>query len=390
VGERLPPVDADDGTVVYGYLGMRPIVGRVSAGQARWSGTFRFLGQRAPFTVGGPVRPHEGEAEEDQSSYDGRVHHQYLDCELDVGGSGVTGSLVASCLDEGEVLEVQGSFSPASPKGTTSPPGDEPFYARTPLSSAPDPSPYYVALAGTPTEAHECAPFVELVESTPRPPGRLALLYTLRWPCEEGKTDGMIYPGMQRKPPAVTWGAYVADVTLDEPPKLLSSAFWAPLGDPDDPNDLTMTLRAYDLVPGVELYFATLSDQFQSPVSSGGSYSVSTVVWAVASDGRYGATTKLPDVQSGHAGVCYSSSSSRDLWLVDLEGDATPELVSRTVSEEVGDRIVNGKHECATVAAKTTFASYSLDPKSLTWQSRPAPKTLRERQLAAGRKLDVP
>src|SRR5690349_16421475 len=42
-GERVPPVDADDGAVVYGYLGRRPLVGRVTVGPARWSGTFRFL-----------------------------------------------------------------------------------------------------------------------------------------------------------------------------------------------------------------------------------------------------------------------------------------------------------------------------------------------------------
>ncbi len=390
VGERVPPIDADDGAVVYGYLGMRPIVGRVSTGQARWSGTFRFLGQRAPFTVGGPARPHEAEAEgeEEPGLYDGRTQHEYLDCELDVGGSGVTGSLVASCLEEEDVLEVRGSFSGVARKGAPSVP-DVPFFVRTPSNGAADAEKFYGALAATPTEAHECAPFVELVEITPRPPSRVALLYTLRFPCEEGEEE-IVYPGTQPKPRAVTWGAYVADVSLDEPPKLLSSTFWAPLGDPDDPNDVSMTLRAHDLLPGIELYLATLTDDFQSPTSSGGNTSVSTVAWVVTSDGRYGPTTALATVESGHAGVCYSVSASRELWLVDLEGDTTPELLARTDREEEGDRVVNGKYECASAGSKTTFASYSFDRARLTWQPRPAPKAVRERQLAAGRKLDVP
>jgi hypothetical protein len=389
-GERVPPLDADDGAVVYGYVGMRPITGRVTIGPARWSGTFRFLGQRAPFTVGGPARVRDDGGEEDAEPalYDGRAHHDYLDCELDVGGSGMTGSLVASCLEEEDVVEVRGFFSPSPRKGMPSPP-DEPFFVRTLSDDAHGGERYYAALAATPTEHHECAPFVQLVQVAPYP-DRVALLYTLRFPCEEGRPDEPLYPGMQQKPPVVTWGAYVADVTQDEPPKLISSTFWAPLGDPNDPNELSMTLRAVDLVPGIELYFATLTDDFQSPTSSGGNTTVSTVAWAVTSEGRYGPTIALPPVESGHAGVCYSVSASRELWLVDIEGDTTPELLARTVSEEVGDRVVNGQHGCATVGSKTTYAPYSFDRARLTWQPRPAPKVIRERQLAAGRQLDVP
>ena len=41
VVDELPPVDGDDGTLVYGYLGSRAIVGRVSPHEGRWSATFR-------------------------------------------------------------------------------------------------------------------------------------------------------------------------------------------------------------------------------------------------------------------------------------------------------------------------------------------------------------
>jgi hypothetical protein len=385
----VPPLDADDGKLVYGYVGRRPIAGRLTVRPARWSGTFRFLGQHEPFTVGGLVHPREAEDGDDTSPYDGRAQHQYLDCELDVGGSGLTGSLDAACLDEGEVLEVRGSFSPLAPKGAPAL-RDEPFFVRTAPADRPDPDAYYAALVATPTDAHACAPFVELVELTPRPSERVALLYTLRWPCDERPAEERAYPSTGQNPPPPTWQAFVAEVTPGETPQLVSSTFWTTLGDPDDPNELTMELRAVELTRGFDLYLATLTDQFDSPTSSGGNTTVSTVAWAVAADGRYGPTTALANVESGHQGVCYAVSSSRDLWLVDLDGNAVPELVSRTVTDETVDRLVNGQLECAQGKVKTEWASYAFDPTTMAWRPRPAPKKLRDAQLAAGRKLDVP
>jgi hypothetical protein len=389
-GEKPPPFDTDDGVLVYGYLGLRPIFGRITLEAPRWSGTFRFLGQREPFTVSGLARENEGEDEEDEAAsvtYDGRTQHRYVDCTLDVGGSGVTGFIEGSCLDEGEMLEINGTLVRPTVKGVPEQ-DDEPFFVRTADTIGTEQERFYAAVVVTPTVAHRCAPFAEVVEASPRPSGRTALLYTLRWPCDAEVGDG--FDAFRVKKPSVTREAYVGDVADGEPPRLVASVAWTPLGDPDEPNDISMKLRVFDLVPGVELYVATISDDFQSPVSSGGSSDQSSVAWAVGADGRYGGIVKLPPVQSGHAGVCFSTSSSQELWLTDLEGSPTPEFVAKTTTEGTVDRVTKGNHECVAAPITTSFKVYAFSPPTLSWQERPTPKSVSNRRLAAGRKLVVP
>lgn len=384
--EKLPPVDGDDGTLVYGYLGKRPVIGRVSPKESRWSATFRFLGVREPFSMAGPVTPREREDEE-PPSYDGSVRHEYLDCTLDVGGAGVNGSLSALCLEEGTILEVSGSFEAALPKNQKGYSESVPFFARTPERPIPEQERYYAALAATPAPGRRCAPFVEVIQATPRPSGRSAVLYTMRYPCEEVVTSEMYY---RQQAPPVTREAHVAEVVESEPPKVISSTAWTPLGDPDDSNELHFQLNPVEVVPGIELYVATLWDRFQSPVTSAGGSTITTVVWAVGADGRYGKTLTLPSMQNGHAGICHSVTSARELYLTDLDGDQRPELIARTITDSTGQGKPgkDGYASCVPLPEEVKLDVYALDPAALTWVPRQPPKRLGV-QLASGRRIQA-
>jgi hypothetical protein len=302
----------------------------------------------------------------------------------------VTGSLEATCLDEGATLEVSGSFVRAASSAPGAVARAEPFFARTPEKSGDEQERYYAALVATSSPGHACAPFVEVLQTMPRPTGRSAVLYTMRYPCEEKEAPYGSEPGAA---PSPTRHAYVADVTEAEPPRAVASTVWAPLGDPDEPNELNFHLNPVELAPGFELYVATLWDRFQSPVTSASGTTVSNVAWAVAADGRHGKPVELPDMHGGHAGVCHAVSVARELWLTDLDGDKRPELVARTLTEtmaQTGKPGPDGFVPCVKQPQEIGFVAFTLDPGTLAWTPYTLPKKrVTETQLAVGRKIQV-
>jgi len=58
---------------------------------------------------------------------------------------------------------------------------------------------------------------------------------------------------------------------------------------------------------------ATLSDLFASPTSGAQTVGVTSVAWAVASDGHYGKSIPLPEATSSESGSCSSTSTERTI-----------------------------------------------------------------------------
>ncbi len=396
VVEKRPPKDDNDGTVVYGYLGKRAIRGRVSPKGAHWSGTFGLVqsqdlvaGMRnsKAFTVAGTATQRETDEEfAEQAPPYGPQPHRYMDCELEVGGAGLTGSLSGSCLEEGNLIQISADLVPPDGRGRF-----EPFFVRTPERGGDEQDRYYAALVLSADARHACAPLVDVIQVKGLSSGRSAVLYSMRYPCEEQPQP--LGFGMGPNTPRVTPQVYAADVTEGDAPKVVSFTRWASLGEPDDPNLLHFDLNPGEtVVPGIDLYVATLWDRFQSPVNGAESSSLKNVIWAVTAEGRYGKTVDLPLMESGHVGVCFQTSGYRELYLTDLDGDKQPELVSRTVKEGTEQRGKPGKDgfvPCVQAKPIVEVVAYALDPATLSWTPRPVSKTISEKRLAAGKRIQA-
>lgn len=371
------------GRDAYGYLGKRAIVGALQNDGAHWVGSFDWLAGAQPRTFEGDARPSEPDAEmpEIPELPDGRKKHTYLECEFRVGdGSAIAN---ASCLDE-DVLELDGDWS----LGDQS----EPLFMRTPGPDALDIGEYYASALSIPTPEHECPPFVEMLSLSGHADRATALL-RMRWPCDPQRdpaNEVAVNSGPIRGTSQPSYEAYLADFANDPPHRLLWSANLADLGDPDDANEITLGLSVLDLDPALKLYAARIADGFQSPVTSAASFSATTSVWTVSAQGRYGAKFRLPSTESGHAGWCFASSTSREGWLFDLDGDKMPEIVMKSTTYDRHDAVgKDGNPECVDGPAKVVFTSYRMNRNTLTWSPGPTPRGLTEKRLERATRLEL-
>lgn len=368
---------------VYGFLGYRAIVGALDAGDSRWSGSFRFLGGTDVFSIRGSASRSEAEASP-EAEHDGGKQHTLLDCEFATAGvlTGVVND--ATCLDEEGLLEIDGRWSAGN--------RSEPFYLRTPAADAIDASEHYAALMATPVVGHACPPFVDLLQRAEHATGRTTLLYRMTWPCDltaEPSRLPFVMPGRKQEPAPASHEAYLADVATSTPGQLVWAASVSALPDPDEPNEVELRFAAEDLAPGLVLYIASVSDSFQSPVSSAGNSTNTAQLWTVAADGRYGSKLSVTVGNSGHAGWCFASNASSEAWLIDLDANRIPELVVRTTTTGRRDAVVNNQVACVDAAVQRAWSLYRLDPRTLEWKAlKPAPR-LSDTRLTGARRLEL-
>ncbi len=372
---------------VVGYLGTRGILGTISADGSHWTGSFHFVDGGQEVKLEGTAREPEPDpdAPPEEPVLDGRKVHSYLTCRFTARGASATID-EASCLNEPSMLEIDGTWSAGK--------ASEPFFLRTPgaIVGAFANEEYYAALLATPTAKHGCLPFVEMLSLVERD-GRATISYRLAWPCEHQSAEERYSPnpfGASQSARTPSFEAYVADLTEAKPHQLLWSEQWATLADPDDPNEVSLRFAVLDFAPGFELYTASMNDDFQSPISSGGNSTQQMTVWVVSSKGRYGAKLDLPASGSGHGGWCIASNKSADSWLLDLDRDKVPEIVVRITESGRRDGIgKDGKPECVDTPTEVKFVAYRLNPSTLTWAPMPAPRGLSEQRLSRGKPIQL-
>jgi len=194
--------------------------------------------------------------------------------------------------------------------------------------------------------------------------------------------------GALAQPAPPSHEAYLAEVASSAPEVLRWSSSVSVLPDPDESNEVSVGLAFLDLAPDLELYIASVSDHFQSPVTSAGNESETREIWAVSTQGQYGPKLSLTVGEAGHAGWCFSSIASSEVWLMDLDADKLPELVVRTTTTERRDAVANGQVVCVDVPAKRALTAYRLHPQTLAWKPiKPAPR-VSEARLANARPLN--
>jgi len=355
------PQPLGSGDTVYGYLGKRGIIGQLAVDGSHWRGSFHFVSGGGEISIEGSATAPEVDPDAPAPGpTDGEESHAYLNCSF-FAASGGGAVEDASCLQEKDVLVVSGSWSQAN--------SSEPFYLQT--SDGLGTAEYYAALLSTPTPNHECAPVADVLSFAERPGGRMALLYRLRWPCDPVEDRPRVSYGANSKPappPPASYAAYVADVSQAEPHRLLWSAPWTSLGAPSPTNTVTLALGFRALTPEIELYVARSTDDFQSPNTSGGNSREEVSVWAVGSDGRYGAQFELPAAESGRMGWCFAGSKTNYSTLIDLDGNKLPEIVIETTITDRHDGIdKSGKVQCVDAPNVVKFVAYQLDTKTLAW-----------------------
>jgi len=369
------------GDTVYGYLGKRGIIGELAVDGSRWRGSFHFVSGGGEISIEGSASAPEVDPDAPAPEpTDGEEPHAYLNCSFFAASGG--GSLEgASCLQEKGELEVSGSWSQAN--------SSEPFYLQTRDGLGADE--YYAALLNTPTPNHACAPVADVLSLEERPGGRMAFLYRLRWPCDPVEDNQHVIYGAMSKPPPPpppSYAAYVADVSQAEPHRLLWSALWTSLGAPSPTNAVTLALGFRALTPEIELYVARSTDDFQSPNTSGGNSREEVSVWAVGSDGRHGAQLELPAGESGRMGWCFAGGKTNYGTLIDLDGNALPEIVIETTITDRHDGIdKNGKVQCVDEPTVVKFAAYQLNSKTLAWAPT-APRGVTKSRVERATRLD--
>ena len=367
---------------VYGFLGERGIVGTLGAENDRWAGSFRFLDGAEMVRINGSASPSEAEASPEEARLDGRRHHTFLDCEFDTAGAleGVVSG--ATCLDEEGVLEIDGWWSAGN--------RTEPFYLRTPASNTIDASEHYTALIATPAPAHGCPPVVDLLQRAEHATGRTTLLYRMTWPCDSTFAESplpFVAPDRKHAPAPASHEAYLADVASGTPGQLVWSASVSALPDPDELNEVELGFTAQDLAPGLVLYIASVSDSFQSPISSGGNSTSTAAIWTVSAEGQHGPKLSVSTSEAGHAGWCFASSTSSEAWLIDLDANRIPELVVRTTTTGRHDAIVNGQVTCVDAPVERAWSAYRLQPQTLAWKALKSVPRLSDARLASARQL---
>jgi len=378
-----PSLPVSGGRDVYGYLGKRGVIGKVAVDGPRWAGAFFFVDSKQAISIEGTAKPPEQDpdAPPDDSAMTGRKQHAYLDCSFTATGQGET--IDASCLDEEGTLEVDGQWVSGRRY--------ESFFLRTPGKSALDAQELYSALLSTPTPSHACAPFAELLSREERAE-RAVISYKLRWPCDEQRPDqtmgGVLGTGARPSPPP-SHQAYVADVSLSEPPRMSWSSAWTSLPDPDESDEVTLGFSVLEFAPGLELYVAAESDDFRSPTTGGGNSSHQLTVWAVSTD-NHGPKLDLPAESAGHEGWCFAHNVSNESWLLDLDGDKVSEIVIRVTSNDRHDAMgKNGQVTCVDDPATVKFLAYRLSRSTLVWEAMRAPTGLTEQRLKRGTPLSL-
>lgn len=368
-----------------GYIGMRAFEGVVDIDDEFWTLTLHEVGAEKDCSASGKVSPinsdeSQTEVEPDSSQSKPR---QYLDCAFEFHDPELSGMVEATCLHE-ERLTIEGSSKIGS--------DEQPFFLGN--SARPDPGEDHVVLLTTKVPAHGCAPFVEYVQSTVRANNRHAILYTLRWPCDEPVPTALptVYlddTHGQAEPQPDTYVAYVADISDTEPKKLLSAVPVARLGNAREEDDTQLALKVFEFLPGLELYLASATYGFQSQVTSAGNSTTSMVAWVTTSEGKYGPKFELPSVESGHVGACFQSNTLLDMWLLDIDNDKIPEFLVKTAEESYGQGVnKDGTIDCVVQPRREQYLAYRLDKKSLRWAKRAAPSRLSSKQLAKGKKLE--
>jgi hypothetical protein len=84
----------------------------------------------------------------------------------------------------------------------------------------------------------------------------------------------------------------------------------------------------------------------------------------------------------------FSSSTSATTWLIDLDRDKLPKLVTAVEQAERDDAPgKNGSPECVDEPVKTTFVVHQLNPRSLSWTRSKTTRRFTEQQLQRGELL---
>jgi len=376
-----------------GYIGKRGIVGTLRAEDSRWRAAFHFVD-------GGPEIIREGTATpmspdpawEADRGLQGLKVHSYLECafeELAAAAPSAIGTITdARCLQEeqgerGEdvILEIAAAWSIGAQS--------EPFYLRTAGVDAIDNQDYLAAALATATPKHDCPPFVEILSADERS-DRTTIAYTLRWPCdpEEERDPDRPRPRASAQAAPPSHEAYVADVGTDAPHPLLWSTKWTALPDPDELNVVHLGFSVISLDPNLFLYVGHVSDEFQSPNTGSGNSSERITLWGASAKGRHGPPLELLTSESGRAGWCMSWSKTNSATLLNLSGDALPELVIRHDEAERHDAASpNGDRDCVDGPSKTSFLAHGLNTRTLAWKRTPIPRGFTEQALDQGTAL---